>query len=282
VLNGKTWFAMQEANSMSKEKSAMPERNESCRVSFEASTVSMFVAICIMALQPAVAGAGTLPPYQINAQAGSLFTTTPWVTVTDLAGGGYSSAYADLSPEVLVSGDGSGVNSSAGLKYQFEIVGPGAVVVVPIKIDGVALFGSTDAIANGGVFLGSFNDPRTYTYIYQFRCANSLSVQSCPQQGGFHLSEQVFSSEQGLNGNIYTIGLQAGGAVVGAARGNYFSQVDPTITIDPSFPDAGLYFIDISSGIGTGPAAVPEPATFLLLGAGMLALGRKVWRRKQR
>jgi hypothetical protein len=43
--------------------------------------------------------------------------------------------------------------------------------------------------------------------------------------------------------------------------------VDPYIYIDPAFPDASLYSIVVSEGVGNAP--VPEPATLWLLGAAL-------------
>jgi hypothetical protein len=50
-----------------------------------------------------------------------------------------------------------------------------------------------------------------------------------------------------------------------------FAEADPLITIDPSFPNAGEYSVEISPDVGNGlPATtVPEPGTFLLM-AGLI------------
>jgi dTDP-4-amino-4,6-dideoxygalactose transaminase len=49
----------------------------------------------------------------------------------------------------------------------------------------------------------------------------------------------------------------------------YFATVDPMVVIDPTFADIGLYTITISpEPVGQ----VPEPATFVLLGAGLIVL----------
>jgi hypothetical protein len=211
------------------------------------------------------AAAGTLPPYQIDAEAGSASSSSPNFLVLGCLGGPFCSSYVDVTvPSVTVQGDGATLNvsSSAVLKYQFEIDGPQFGIAIPITIGGAAVASVVDAIASGGVFLGLFNSPATY--IFQFSCNNSPNTSLCPQAGAFNLSEQV------LSGYTYTLGLSVGGVVQGAARGNYSATVDPMITIDPSFANAGLYSLSISDGIGTASAAVPEPSSLLPLGAGLL------------
>jgi hypothetical protein len=49
-----------------------------------------------------------------------------------------------------------------------------------------------------------------------------------------------------------------------------FGYVDPVITIDPTF--ASQYTLSISAIPFAAPSAVPEPASFALMGAGLLLL----------
>jgi hypothetical protein len=53
-------------------------------------------------------------------------------------------------------------------------------------------------------------------------------------------------------------------------NGNCQSAIDPTITIDPSFPDAAKFSIIADTG---STAAMPEPSTWILLGSALLGLG---------
>ena len=237
---------------------------------------SSIAAMLIMTLQPAVAWAGTLPPYQIDVRAGSLNTVSPGVIVTDCLATGVCDATAELLPLVFAEGAGGGsgtTSSSALLSYQFEIDGPSVDVRIPIDIDGSALFSSDNGTAAGGVLYGLFNS-HSPTWLYLFNCTHSTTGNNCPDQPGFfHLPTVA------LSGVAITIQLEVAGST---SSGTYFSQIDPTITIDPSFPDASLYSISFSSGIGAPSDTVPEPSTFLLIGAVMLCLGRKVLRRSLR
>jgi hypothetical protein len=232
---------------------------------------SSIAAMLIITLQPAVAWAGTLPPYQIEVVAGSLHTELPGVIVTDCNATGVCDATAARPPRGLAPGAGGApgtTSSSAVLSYQFEIDGPSVGVTIPIDIDGSALFNSDNGTAAGGVLYGLFNSSKTWLYL--FNCTHSTTGNNCPDQPGFfHLPTVA------LSGVAITIQLEAGGST---SSGTYFSQIDPTITIDPSFPDASLYSISFSSGIGAPSDTVPEPSTFLLIGAVMLCLGRKVLR----
>jgi hypothetical protein len=60
--------------------------------------------------------------------------------------------------------------------------------------------------------------------------------------------------------------------------------MDPLIYVDPSFPDADLYTIVTSDGIGNSPIAtsVPESSSLLLLGTALAGLGICVARKAQR
>ena len=70
-------------------------------------------------------------------------------------------------------------------------------------------------------------------------------------------------------------------ASAGGPSGHGQASIDPYITIDPSTPNASLYTLVFSPGIGNGPPsapAVPEPSTWamILLGfAGLAFAGRK-------
>jgi hypothetical protein len=50
------------------------------------------------------------------------------------------------------------------------------------------------------------------------------------------------------------------------------ASADPFIFIDPAFPNAALYSIVVSPGVGNSTAAVPEPASVHLVISGVLAL----------
>jgi hypothetical protein len=68
---------------------------------------------------------------------------------------------------------------------------------------------------------------------------------------------------------------------IAAAASGYFSAIDefasatadPHITIDPAFPNASLYSIVVSPGVGNELAPVPEPEMLYLASTALGALG---------
>jgi len=79
----------------------------------------------------------------------------------------------------------------------------------------------------------------------------------------------------------YSLQLRAEAFSHTTSTGPAQAFLDPSIYIDPAFPDAGLYSIVLSDGIGNPPPlsvpeAVPEPSSAMLMlsaPAGLLGLG---------
>jgi hypothetical protein len=63
----------------------------------------------------------------------------------------------------------------------------------------------------------------------------------------------------------------------GEAEGVY-----PFFSIDPTFPNASLYSIITSPGVGNSPPATPVPAALPLFATGLGGLGLFGWRRKRK
>ena len=157
-----------------------------------------------------------------------------------------SSASASSS-ELFIVGDAS-VNFS--LAYFFEVIGPGPAVDLHVKASGASSGNSVQAafgIREPGFPLILGSPFRNWTMDTDF---------------------SVFT------GRIYEVDLnvQAGAGSIGFGADAASATVDPSITIDATFPDADQFQIFFSPGVGDAPAgAVPEPSTRAMLLSGLAA-----------
>ena len=64
------------------------------------------------------------------------------------------------------------------------------------------------------------------------------------------------------------------------ASGSAIAYADPYIYIDPNTPNAGLYGIVVSPGVGNSPlGSTPEPSSLMLLGSGVIGVAGLVRRK---
>jgi hypothetical protein len=169
----------------------------------------------------------------------------------------------------------AGVSANASLTYYVVAVGkPGASGSVTLDVfsDGV-VSGSAGAAL-------SINDTTVIA-----GCSGELCSNPAERRGGWLLDDQHPSTEDPSVPFKITISAQA---AADSTLGVGDAFVDPYIVIDPSTPDASLWTLVFSDGIGNDPlpgmvgGSVPEPSTWamMLLGfaglafAGLRARGR--------
>lgn len=192
------------------------------------------------------------------------------------------------------STNGSG-NTNGNLEYQFLVTGPGNTVQVdanyllsvsdsfsPLGNDQSAQFTTSASfgliglpIANvSGNFLatGGSSENGFPPRIETNNLVNATYSAQTRTVAGSVSGPQTFTLTTGL---AYTVEmrLQANcyaGMGVGCTTS---ALIDPTFTVNPNQANAGQYSIAFSPGVGNGtPGAVPEPASFLLLGGGLLGI----------
>lgn len=194
-----------------------------------------------------------------------------------------SCAYNGATAYAIVNnGTGGAASASTGstllgadgiVAYTLEIVGP-VGVSVPVIISGTAtvLSGSNlsaeQILASGfakytvfyGTSFGVQALDETFSSPAYCQIDSAFGIQ-CTPSGSFSLPDTLDSD------TIFGVVLQAA-----ATEPNSSASIDPTITIDPSFPQASQFSVVASPGVFT---ASPEPPSLslCLIGAGVLALG---------
>ncbi len=185
----------------------------------------------------------------------------------------FSTASMSLTPSPSISSSASvsgGRQASSGgyIKYYFALFGPsGPVPVMVVGSASASGSGSYSVLSEMGVFT-----PPGVLLAGGTACVTTVG--GCPGGGsifaGIHLANtvtvnqtvSVTATDPGLPfGQFYfvTVATQTNAFSDGAAS----AFADPSIFIDPTFPNAHLYSLVLSDGVSnpaaSQPSAVPEP-----------------------
>lgn len=196
-----------------------------------------------------------------TASATGTLTETPFPSIS-LASQTSSTAYSDL----LVS------LPNATLTYYIEILGPSTQVTLDVLATG----GLTPTTGPLGVDTQLVVDVGTTVVGNVSISGDTLTYSGSGIQPGFSPSSFTMQTtiaaftnspiEVGISGAIY-IEAENQGPVSASV------YVDPYFSIDPSTPNADLYSIITSPGIGNAlPSAVPEPSTWAMMLLGFAGL----------
>jgi hypothetical protein len=203
---------------------------------------------------------GTISDFGFNSSASASIDLQPDPRLTAAVSAGYLGASA-FYPSYL--------GATASLGYYFDVEGPSGQTV-PITLTGVVdvdVSGTGYNVSPGGeAFLGYGN---------LTNCIPAPSIEP-PGTCAFTLKED-FPSD--------TVQLVSISANAGAQGASFCPSevpclpevvtvtVDPILSIDPSFADAGAFTIAVSSGIGNSPPSVaPEPSLVIPLSIALLAM----------
>jgi len=181
---------------------------------------------------------------------------------------GTASGHASASSQ-YVSADAAAAGNTQGLghaseTYYFAVIGP-QNVDVHLLINGG---GHLDATGGGAVEVDeNINNITNFSQT----CRSGSS-----QCGDFTYSQSVsITSDTAVYLSLAIFAIAENGSAGGF--------IDPMITIDPNFVDAGLYHLEFSDGITNGSPlspGVPEPASWALMIAGFGLAGAALRRRR--
>ena len=196
---------------------------------------------------------------------------------------------AELQPSPHMRGDASApaVNGSGfaygQMSYQFEIAGP-AGTSVPVKF--FASGSVTPALATTNYATLTLTDDQTGSRVLSRSACNTSTPGYCEGQGlelnpSFSISDNLVL----LSGRIYDISLLLSVSAFNNGSGPdvQSGNIDPVITIDPSFSFANQFTLVFSPGVGNSAlsANIPEPSTALILASGIAGVAIARSRRKR-
>jgi hypothetical protein len=255
----------------------------------------LLFVLALPILMPANVGALTVSPANFGEQIYHTNNFTPgfftikYVEGTversdSIIGAGSLNGSASTSGSVLpmasfdlsLEGQGIGINGGAyaALTYYWgveQIAGAPYGSLIPVKI---STAGSVSGSTSGDATIGYLYAKVILGWGGSFEA--DLTNQTGAESFNKEFTKNVYKDTQ------YSFGLivrgegwaEDGGSV------NIGGYVDPIIVIDPDWSRAGDFKLVFSAGISGQPssAAVPEPATVLLLGSGLAAIG---WKRRK-
>jgi len=177
------------------------------------------------------------------------------------------------SPPAAVLGAGADANAF----YYFQVTGGNAGDLVPIIFDFALSVSSTpDSSALAKVIIRT--SAMALPYVEEVVC----NPQVC-DEGPFSGSATI-QARSGAMLDSVTLYALAQSPATRISHESARAFADPYIYIDPTFPNASLYSIVVSPGVGNTPtgAAVPEPATLWCVGSMVGVLGLIQRRRRMR
>jgi len=197
----------------------------------------------------------------------------------------YPNAAMSTSSSCTAGTNNCTASGNIWITYYFAVTGGNFGDPVTVDVDSLlqgAISGNAtgaNAVEDMSAAIAVTNDTNLITlgHSIQATCVDACS--SHPSWRGT-LFLAMTSGDTGTVTMLITADTQeiASGGLYGS--GSAFSYADPYIYVDPDTPNAGLYRIVVSSGIGNNPlGSTPEPSSLMLLGSGVTGLAG-VLRRK--
>lgn len=172
------------------------------------------------------------------------------------------------APPATVLGAGADANAT----YWFQVTGGTVGDVVPIVFDfGLSAFSTPESSALARIIIRT--SALASPHIDELAC----NPQLCDET---EFSDTLsLQAQSGSTRDSVTLYVLAQAPPTGFSHESARAFADPYIYVDPAFPNASLYSIEVSPGVGNIPR-VPEPTTLWLVGSALGPLSllkRKHW-----
>jgi hypothetical protein len=232
------------------------------------------VAACLVAgpIAASPAQAQTLPAATSNALCGVYGSQNIVDPVSCRTSGNQAQVVFAPAPTLSASGDFPGsfaqVNAGANAQLSYSFAVLGGTAGDHVHLDAATLLHwATDGNSNDYAFsrvIVTTGLGEVTANICSFNCGAGTGVTN------FNRTLHV----DAVSGTINTVYMDVYANAAGGPNASYSHVLaDPILSIDPLTPNASAYWLVFSDGIGNSVAAVPEPANWALMLAGIGALG---------
>jgi len=171
-----------------------------------------------------------------------------------------------------------GAAAVADATYSFQVTGGNVGDTVPLLISTTLETLSTES---DSAHSSGFAELNINTSAVGFRTLAVVCTDgSCGTSATSFIGTLSTFARSGAIGDFINLHVQSAASGTNRPFNEFASAfADPFIYIDPAFPNAALYSIVVSPGVGNAVAPVPEPGVLYLIGT---ALGALVLLRRRR
>ena len=161
-----------------------------------------------------------------------------------------------------------GAGADSNVTYWFEVTGGNAGDAVPLLI-GTSLSATSTPESTALARLIVRTSELALPHVEEILC----NPEACDETS--FSDDLSIPARSGAAGDSVTLYVMVQAPATGASNESANAYADPYIRVDPAFPDAGLYSVVVSDGVGNVPAPEPARPWLVVTALAALVLGRR-------